>query len=430
MSETYYKKKFLFKVVKLLKTFWDSTTLKWDSQAVWDGDPSGDVINTWSDEVLSTPSFSSQINDIPSSMTVNLARKYNAFSEGEDVAIDNRVDLWIYDREMPNGKLVYSGFISSYSPNLIQGKEVVQVVLFPFAAKWGHLMLENASGETKLAYNNYDPSNILKNLIDLYRLQEIDVNYTDTSVDLTGTTVSYTYNANLIKEAVDKIIELCPDDWFFRVDANNEIWLKQKNLNADHQVYIGKNIISMEPIKRSENIVNKVYFIGGETGGVQLYKVYNDTASQNTYGVFSKKMVDQRVTVEATASVMANREIQRNKLPETRARLEIADSNGWNLERGYDIESLKVGDTIQIKNLNFGAEGITFWDLDYWDTDYWDSTLQYTLADVMLITRLEYQFDKIIVEASSKFPQVAKRIEDINRNLEVASSVNVPTSPT
>jgi len=47
----------------------------------------------------------------------------------------------------------------------------------------------------------------------------------------------------------------------------------------------------------------------------------------------------------------------------------------------------------------------------------------------MQIQKLEYKQDSVVIQASTIPLDVNKRIEDINRNLEVLATANNPTTP-
>jgi hypothetical protein len=178
--------------------------------------------------------------------------------------------------------------------------------------------------------------------------------------------------------------------------------------------------------KRIENLVNRVYFTGG--GEPPLFMVYERTGSIDAYGLYAKSIVDQRVTVEATAETIATRILDANEEPETRLILRIADNNG-SAGQGYDIESISVGDTVRIKNLQYGTQGTSLWDVAVWDVDVWDYTLASTSSSPLLVVRTRYNPNYMEIETSSRLPEVAKRIEDVNRNLVNTQTKDNPTSP-
>lgn len=382
---------------------------------------------TWTKEVLSEPTFKTTINGGVGELKVSLGRKFDDFGEGVDVALNNKVELWCVDQESINGTLLYAGYISGYEPVIDGVKETIEVTVLGYIAELQRMILRDTSGNTTLAYNSYDPSAILKDVIDKYRALGGTINYSASSVALTNTVVSYTFNANTIKECLDKIIQLCPVGWYWRVAPDNTIYLQPTDLTtANHNLFLGLQIEKLKTFRRIENIVNRVLFVGG--GDPALFRKYENTSSQDAYGLYEVKIVDQRVTVVATAATISTTEIDTKSSPEIQSTLEVVDSNGPG-NFGYDIESVAVGQSIQIGNINVGQKTITLWDQAMWDVDVWDETLATTAASIIQILAVTYHPDSIIIEASSRLPQIAKRIEDVERNLLVTQMVNNPSSP-
>lgn len=384
---------------------------------------------TWSQEVLNDPHFRMNINSSAGELTIELSRPFDNFGEDDDVKLNNRVDCYVIDKEAPDGVLLYSGYISGYKPIIQKAKEYLQVTVFSYAAEFSRMILRDSSGNTTLTYNSYDPAAILRDVIDKYRsILGGTIGYTASSIQNTNTTVSYTFNDNTLKEVIDKIVELCPVGWYWRVDPDNTIYLKPKNVLSDHIFTLGLEVENLETFRRIEDLVNRVLFTGG--GDPALFRKYENTGSQSTYGLYEKRIIDQRVTDANTASVISNRIIDNQKDPEIRSRYRLVDSSGKSSVLGVDIEDIKVGETVKVSNLDTGVDAQSLWDVAFWDTDVWDQTLSTTAADVIQILSLEYAPDSILIEASSRLPQIAKRIEDINRNLENSQTLLNPAAPT
>lgn len=284
------------------------------------------------------------------------------------------------------------------------------------------------TGATTVAYNSQDPSDILRAVIDNYNNYGGTVTYDGTSIDDTGTTVSYTFNTQTTLECVNKILELCPVGWYWYIDpATNLIHLHQKSSTADHRLALEKDIRYLKPEKRIEGIINTVYFTGGDTGGgTLLYKKYQNQYSFNLYGSKSIKYVDGRVTLSATADTISNRILQDNASPEIRITVEVADSNAQT--GAYDIESINIGDVINIVNIK-GNTGGSLWDVAFWDQDKWDYNISQIGSMYIQIVRKEYTPDSVRLICSTVPPDISKRIEDINRNLQATQTQNNPSAP-
>ena len=396
---------------------------------VYDG---ASYVKSWTAEVLSEPTFRMVINGGAGEMVIRLGRKFDDFGEDVDVKLFNKVEVWCYDRDAINGTMIYSGFISGYRPVLDGHSEYIEVTLLPYLVECSNIMLRSGS-DTQVSYSSQDPADILKDIIDKYRSDGGEIEYTVTSVDNCNTTVSYTFNCYTIKEALDKVIELTPENWYWRIDADDIIHLHLSSMSdATHDFVIGKHVNYMETWRRAEDLINRVYFIGQESAGVPMYRVYSNTSSIEAYGIHVTKKVDQRVALTSSADIISNRIINSKEDPEIRTTLVVVDNNGSNHTHGlgYDIESIKPGDTMRIRNIKHGVKTISLWDVAMWDVDVWDQTLAYSAADVIQILAVEYTPNLVRLEASSRLPEISKRMEDIYRNVEETQTWNTPATPT
>ena len=287
-----------------------------------------------------------------------------------------------------------------------------------------------SADNTEAEFLTYEPSSILRRIIHDYNNQGGILTYTSSSIDNTNTDVSYTFNVNTILEGIKKIGELAPKDWYWYLDyGTNLIHFHLKSEQPDHIFSLEKDIIDARFEKRIEDIVNVIYFTGGIPNGdtEALFIKYENTDSITKYGNRAIKYTDQRVTLTATADTIANAILESRSEPELRVTLEILDSNTGN-DTGYDLESLQVGDLIAVRNMTQQV-GLSTWGISRWDESYWDFNI-YNLSSLqMQIQKIEYKGDMAIIQASTIPPDVNKRIEDINRNLEVIQTLNNPTAP-
>lgn len=274
-----------------------------------------------------------------------------------------------------------------------------------------------------------DPSTILKLVLDKYQSLGGIVSYSNDTIDITNSTVTYTFNVNTVLEAIGKCVELAPENWYWYLDyGTNLIHFHKKNELPDHTFALERDIIDAQFEKRIEDIVNTVYFTGGDTGGgTNFFKKYTNTDSIDKYGIKSMKYTDQRVTLATTADTIANSILETKSQPELRVKLEILDSNNEQ-GLGYDIESIKVGDTVAVRNITQQV-GLSTWDYARWDESYWDYNIYNLSSLTMQVIKLTYKQDSVLLEASTIATDVNKRIEDINRNLETLQTLNNPTTP-
>lgn len=284
---------------------------------------------------------------------------------------------------------------------------------------------QTTSGLTSIAYSSMDPGAIMRDIMDKYIAQGGNLSYDATTIELPGTSVSYTFNTDTTLAGIKKCLELAPVDWYFYIDqANNMVHFHQKSGAIQRTFVLGRDILSLSPKKTIENMINVIYFTGGGTPALFI-KVQNAT-SIGLYGIKTLKYVDQRVTTVATATTIANTLLAQHNAPEIQLQFEIIDNN-VDSATGFDIELVKLGEVMGIRNT--GGSNSSLWDNAMYDTDYWDYNIRDIATALLQITRLERQADRVRIFCSTVPPDVNKRIEDINRNLEASQTVNNPTTP-
>lgn len=390
---------------------------------------SGVFSQIWSKDVINLPSFRNVVNGGHGDLTIQLARKFDDFGEGVDVALNNRVELWVVDDDAHQGVLMYAGYISGYNPIFDGVKEYVEIKVFPYEAEFGRFVLRDVSGNTSITYTNTDPATIIKDIIDKYRALGGTIKYTATSIAMANQQVTYTFSTQTIRECLDVIISMYPLGYYWRVDPDGVLYILPKNTLADYNFTLGLQLNKLTTFRRIENLVNRVVFTGGPTSS-PLFSYTQNTSSIGQYGLSEVKMIDQRVTDLPTANKISSRLVNNQKDPEIYSQGIIIDSNGPNELRGFDIEQIKPGQTMQISNLKVGTKTDTLWDIGVWDQDVWDATLASTAANVIQILSTTWSLDTMEIEASSRLPLIAQRVEEIARRLEAAQTVNNPSAPT
>lgn len=210
-------------------------------------DINGYYIKSWSD--ASFDGFTQNINGGLGQCNIKLARKFDDFGEGNDVKLGNEVQIWVSDKDSGSmGRKIYSGFISKYEPFLDGIKEGVTITCLGYSAHLSHYPLMDSSSSYTKAFSSLDCSAIMKGLIDNYRLfypysggQKTGfhrINYTESSTGSinmnTGNVISYTFANNTIYEAIEKIRQFAPANWWWYIGADNLLQFKEKPKQPTH----------------------------------------------------------------------------------------------------------------------------------------------------------------------------------------------------
>lgn len=315
-----------------------------------------------------TPSFTSRINGGFGECRIELHLPFDDFDEGTVVDFMNIVKIYESDAQNTSGRLIYTGFVSAYQPFVKGSDQGVTIVLLGLVSLLALAYYKNGASFT-VTHSAVDPSAIMKLIIDHFATVNtkglIGYNGSGTTVDLTGTTVSYTFTDQKWLDALTAIAKTAPAGWWWSIDATGQLYFKNKPASATHTFTIGKDIDELIVDKSSEGIVNatQVRYSGGGTSDA------SDGTSITNFERRESIIDDQRITIAGTAAARAAAEIANFKDEKVKATLVVNSQ--------YDIETIKVGDTCKIRNL---------------------STASTTFTDNMQIVSVRYEWDRVTLE--------------------------------
>lgn len=301
----------------------------------------------------------------------------------------------------PNGIRRFSGFISEINSKY-GGSDTTDVTLLSYGFDLDQYLVMNGS-DTTVPYNSLDPSQIVRNALNNFKLQGIGTytDYDNSTVLDTGTVVSYTFRQNTIKQVLDKAVELAPTNWYYAVDlGNNLVTFKQRSAQPRHLFVLGKHLFQANIRGSIANAVNDVLFVGGVPDGeeLNLYKRYTVVpAPRVRRGLYNYS--DNRVTLESSADILSESKIEDGNQKHYKSTIAI-------LDKLYDIESIRVGQTVGFRN--FG---------------------NYVDEIVMQIVGLTYTPDVVTLQLDTLSPSVNKRLEDLRRNLTLQENANTADQP-
>lgn len=149
---------------------------------------------------------------------------------------------------------------------------------------------------------------------------------------------------------------------------------------------------------------NSAYAVGVSLGiPVSSLKLGSDFSN---YRKRVYQYADTRVTDTGTAGALAQYFLNTLDQITYRFKLRIIDYRGDNQTGlGYDIETIKVGQTAQIINpTGAGQSVVPLWDVAKWDVDMWDGSAGEALNQVCIISALTYGYDYVDIEMSNFAP--------------------------
>jgi len=360
------------------------------------------------------------INGGVGNLSLKLARKFDAYNTNGDVTLGNRIEIWVYDEDSGNdGVILYKGWVEQQNPLIDGGDERVEILCTSLIARMRNDILKDTSQTTLYTIATLgltttsgsiaaaEIADVVKAIIDKFSENNtsININYNPAGTDLivdTTKDMQYTFEATTYIDAIEKCRQVAPQNTYWRIDSDGNIYFNAPSNSADHVFTIGKDIKKIEASNSLDSVKNIFLIWDGQAAG--LYTEYTDDTSIASYGRRVKQLVDSNIADQTTMDNLGNSYIEENKDPKVRITLEIIDNN--ENDKGYNIESIDPGDTCRIVGINE------------------DDSI---FGDNMIIKQVIWELDKatLIIETERDFDK-DRYILNIQRDLEQEKKINIP----
>jgi|GEM_PF-3871476 len=391
-------------------------------------------------DLATIPTYSWKINGGKGNLAIEYIapiQKFVANSVG--INLPQRVKVYMHDKESAStGQLIYSGILVDINYTLT-GEGFIKPDGFLYIS--GEKDLENKivenviTGATTISYSNIDIADVIKDLLNKYQLKGGLVTYNNLSIPTVGTNISITVKNETYLGAIKRICGYLPQFWSFNIDGENKFNLVYTDLEqVDHQIYIGREGIEGSLRLSFGEVTNTVFFHGGDTGGgVKLYKKYSIPISQGLFGISETIISDERVTNVSTVDVKADQILSKKGLPIRYLEATIVDSNGS--EFGYDIDSIKPGDTLQLLSSDIPTEFTTWRDNSgalgnmIWDVSPWDYSFAGILGVPLQVQEIKYNHNRVTIIASDFIEDLATTINQLEKRQQELETIDSPSTP-
>lgn len=175
----------------------------------------------------------------------------------------------------------------------------------------GDLYFITGSGtpSTTATFTSKDPTTeMLAPLITDYNLQGGSQQWSASTIDATGLSLTYTFKVQTLYEALQAVLSLAPNGFYYYIDMGTQtIYFKNQSTVADFIFIKGVHLNNFKLATTTESSINKIPFTGGETSpGVNLYKLYQSQQSIQAFGPLLDRRSDNRVTLAPTADAIGN----------------------------------------------------------------------------------------------------------------------------
>ncbi len=333
-------------------------------------------------KVISSFSFNSKMNGGQGELQIELRLPIDDFGEGDTVKDMNIVRLYEFDQNNPAGVLIYTGFISQYTPYAQGSTEGVKITCLGLVSLLS--LARYMSGSSYTVASSGDPGTIAKAIIDHFNTVYPGslIGYAGGNVSLVGTSVGYTFENKSWLDALSAALGLAGAGWWWHIDAAGDLSFKAKPGAAVHKLTIGKDIDNIEVPKSNEKVINQIQIIPGSpsTPGV-----YTDAASIALYGLRDPgPETDSDINDNTTRDQKGNKKIADNKDRKVKPKIRV--------NANYNIEKLKPGDTVSV----FNAKGVNLFpaNLQIASVDYTPDMATLEIEDT--VTNLANQLKETI----------------------------------
>lgn len=376
--------------------------------------PPGVLLRTWTDPA-SVPSFSWPINGGPSSMTLQLPRQWSAAGEvGEagsanDLALGNLVVVSVVDGETSEtGLVIYRGSIEEYEIGE-PPSDGVRVLLVPRSSRFADHFVYGP-----LVFAGADPAAMAEYLVDNNYLPGISW---DASNPTFGVLFSETFSKEKAGQIMERIRRLAGSKAYWRLNADESLTFRSWDVKAaPTHTLRGPHISHLRYIRSRMGVKTRAFVFGAETedengaviGRVEAIAVSTDFDPDDPRDIVH---TDSRITDNSSAQRMATSLLEYHKVESIETEIDIPD-NSVNAAYGYDIESLKPGDTLAAYNPAM-VYAPTRWGAFDWSEEEWSNEYAGLVQGPLVIAHVDYQYTHARVKLTTRPAPVIEELVNL-----------------
>ena len=308
-----------------------------------------DVFVTVLNDVISEPSFSYSINGGLGEITLKLDRKMDDYGEGTDLDFNYRLKIYVTD-DTNDSLLIYTGYLVAFKPFLLQGKEGVNVTFLPNIAKLGNDFFRSGTSvkdNFEISKSAVSVEQIMQDIVDNYIAAVTTSMISNDYSNMSATGVDVTNKFRNLKhiEAIREVATFMAYNWYWYINAEGKLYLKQKDATATHGLFLRKQIKRIESSKDIESTVNSYFLWNAEKEGTVVDNSYIDATSVTAYDTIAGLILDGDIVSDAMSNLVGNAKMNANKDVKRKIEIEVTSEQ-------CNLESFKPGDTIKIMDID------------------------------------------------------------------------------
>jgi hypothetical protein len=381
--------------------------------------PSGEFLADWSD-IAKFERFSKEINAGLGQCILELGVPFDY--AGGELDLNNTVEISVADENTTiNGwKLIYSGYISLITPYVQGKKEGITICLLGEYTRLSTDIMK--TGETIVHYSDStngitttapgdeaDIALIIKGILTRYRAETTSpkIFYSTANVSAFSKTASFTFNLLTYREAIDKCLSMLGSSYFWYINEFGIMIVKTIDTTPRHTFEFQKHFSEISVQRSMEKVRNNaIVWNGKPVAETEIFNGYSDLASISKYGRRTEIIIDNGITDDTSADKIGASILENNKDPNVSIVCKIIDNNENSF--GYDIESIEPGDTCRFIGFN--------------------ATLTDIFKDNMVITKIDYTPDNVILTVEPTKSGLVDWQDTINKKVIDITNSNVPSA--
>lgn len=346
-------------------------------------------------------SYSKSIYSGNGELTLTVPRKFDDFDEGNTIGHGNRVDVYVFDKNDNSGTKIYTGTIEEYT-SAVSSNEDVSVRCLGIVNRLALDTYTDSKALTK-SYSSQDPALVVRDIIDQYQFSNGEnITYTTSTIPTTSDTVSLELSSTTYLEALNLVTRTAGADYYWLLNNDNQIVFKKFSTTPTHYFMFGRDIAYLEAQNSIVDLRNSLLAWNRLPSSDSDYisKRYERMLSLFKYGRRQTRKADGRYKASADGfDKFAENYFEIYSEPIASLRFEVIDNS---YGRGYNIESIQPGDTCRILNIKKNS----------------------SISDNMLITHVEYSFDRVVIDIVDVQQFISRSLFDIREQLAEQAYTN------
>ena len=280
---------------------------------------------------------------------------------------NNIVRIFEVSADNPEGIEVYRGIVGEIRPFLRASDQGVTVEALGLNSVLQWAYFKDGASFT-VSYTSTDIADIFEDIIDDWQTVHSStlISYTGSSIDTTGNTVTIDIEDKKHSEALQEVFQYADADWYWYIDVDGVVYLKELPATATHTFTVGKDVTVSRAPENYKQVLNQqtIFYSGGSV-------TVNSSSSITSYGLHEGKLIrDDNIGDSGTATNRATAIVDNGKDPKVNGTIEATSTFS-------NLPSIRPGDTIKLQNYNQDGS---------------------ILTDNMPIVSLQYDWDNATME--------------------------------